>query len=258
MAVVILLGVVITLQLGLLLHRQVHTSSPDARVIRSARPSPTVVEKVRSWFSPRRLHRDDAPDAVWDPAAQMAQMHAQINLMMDQTFRDAFAVPLSPAARSNAAAEVDGEAMHWNRIDQMRRQIDSLFASMGAFENRRSGFEEGWSELSITPSLAIRDTESTYEITLQLPGVDKSDIQVTMDGTVLGITLEFNQQHVSHELTGGIGLTQQTGRFERRMRLPSATSQHDAIKATFENGVLRISVPKAPGTESTVGHIRII
>jgi HSP20 family protein len=131
-------------------------------------------------------------------------------------------------------------------------------AQMHELINSMTAFEEGWSELSVTPSLSIQDTESAYEITLQLPGIDKSGIQVTMDGTILNIIVEYNEHRAAPAPGGGANWqTHQEGRFERRLRLPSATSRHDAIKATFKDGLLRVRVPKATGAESTVGRITV-
>ncbi len=138
----------------------------------------------------------------------------------------------------------------WNPAAQMA-QMHDLIDSMTAFE-------EGWSDLSVTPSLGLRDAESAYEITLQLPGTDKSGIRVTMDGTILNIIVEYNAHHTSAAPAGSTNwLTHQAGRFERRLRLPSATSKHDAIKATFKDGLLRVIVPKATGNETTVRRIDV-
>lgn len=138
----------------------------------------------------------------------------------------------------------------WNPAAQMA-QMHELINSMTAFE-------EGWSDLSVTPSLGLRDAESAYEITLQLPGIDKSGIQVTMDGTLLNIIVEYSAHHASAAPAGGTNwLTHQAGRFERRLRLPSATSRPGAITATLKNGVLCIRVPKATGTEPAVGRIDV-
>lgn len=189
-AVVIILCVVIILQLGVILHRQVAPTVPT----RDGR----IPARVLAQPSPRILF----PDVDWNPAAQMAQM---------------------------------------------REMIDSMTA-----------FEEGWSDLSITPSLGLRDAESAYEITLQLPGIDKSGIQVTMDGTVLNIIVEYSAQHASAVPAGGTNwLTHQAGRFERKLRLPSATSRPGAISATLKNGVLCIRVPKATGNDTAVGRIDV-
>ncbi len=257
--IVILLCVLIVLQLGVMLQRQEVVPDSPGRMLRSKPSEPALVKRLKSWFAPRRQSREATPDTVWNPADQMAQMHEQINRMLDQTFREAFAFPVVPAAASNAIPSAGHAPSHRHQIDQMRHQIDALFAgAMGDFENQRMGFEEGWAELRVTPSLSVRDTEAAYEITLQLPGIDKSQIQVTMDGSILGITIEVNEQHTSPEREGGVSWrTHQAGRFERRLRLPSATSQHNAITATFKEGVLHIVVPKAAGAESTVGRITV-
>jgi HSP20 family protein len=258
-AVVILLCVVIVLQLGVLLHRQVASPHRPDQMRFSRAPETALGTRLKSWFAPRQPVREASPETVWSPADQMARMHEQINSMLDQAFRDAFMFPLAPAAASNAMTAGSSAPSHSHRINQMRSQIDALFAgAMGEFGNQRMDFEEGWAELTVTPSLSVRDTEFAYEITLQLPGINKSQIQITIDGTILGIAVEQDEQRTSPGNQAGVTWKMHhAGRFERRLRLPLATSQHNTIKATFEDGVLRIVVPKAAGTESTVGRIDV-
>jgi HSP20 family protein len=251
MAAVILLCVVVALQIGLLLERR---SAPESRPLAAVFPpvsKPTLFTRIRNWFSPPKPTNVVTPDTVWSQFGEMERMHDQINRMFEQTFRDVHSLPLAPAAASNATTSGGGAPSPFHHIDHMRRQIDAMFASaMSDFDSHAAGFEDGWSELALTPSLSVRDMGGAYEIAVQIPGVDKSNIRVSMDGSILDIAVAFDNTASGRTGNRSAWQSRQAGRFERRLKLPGATARHEDVKATYDGGVLRINVPKMAGTEA--------
>jgi HSP20 family protein len=129
----------------------------------------------------------------------------------------------------------------------LQHQIDTLFAGfLNSRDLNRTGFDEGWTRLTITPGLTVRDAGDAYEITVQLPGVDKSNIHVHMDHSLLTLVVE---QNLASSTPGRRGSPEQralqTSRFERRLRLPGASGKSESIRATYKDDVLTIRVPKA-------------
>jgi HSP20 family protein len=182
----------------------------------------------------------------------MERMHSQINRMFEQAFRDSFGLPLAPAAASNATTSGGSAPPSLHHIDRMRQQIDAMFASaMSDFEGHAARFEDGWSDLAVTPNLSVRDQGAGYEVALQIPGIDKSDIHLSMDGSILDIVVAFDTHRSGQGASGqGNWQTHQAGRFERRLKLPGATTRHEDVKAVYDGGVLRITVPKTQGMGS--------
>lgn len=262
-AAVILFCVIVVLQLAILLQRQIGPERSLARpagVAPAARP--TLVSRIRDRFFPRPA-KPVSPETVWSTSDKIAHMHEQINRMFEQTFRDASsAFPLAPAAASNATTS-GGSAPFANdpftHINHMRRQIDAMFANArGSAPAAGIGFEDGWADLVVTPGLNVTDTGDVYQVTLQLPGFDKSRIRVTLDGSLLDIVAERRQDASSASQSGGTWTSRSASRFERRLRLPQADPRPGAVKATYQDDVLRITVPKTASGEAGAGQIPVI
>lgn len=94
---------------------------------------------------------------------------------------------------------------------------------------------------SFIPELNVYETEQEFEITLALPGMSKDDIEINMKGNRIVISgereFEKDSERKYHRLESSFGS------FERSLPLPD-TIDEDNIDATYENGVLSITIPK--------------
>ena len=77
------------------------------------------------------------------------------------------------------------------------------------------------------PGVQVTEAADGYEFSVALPGVRPADLDVTVEGGVL--LLKGTARH---------------GSFERRLRLPR-DADGSASSATFEDGLLSLSVPRA-------------
>jgi HSP20 family protein len=94
------------------------------------------------------------------------------------------------------------------------------------------------------PRADIAETDKDYLISLELPGLEESEVEVKVTGEELIVTGERKQKK---EEKGKHFLRTETfhGAFERRFELPADVRKDpDSLKATFHNGVLEIRVPK--------------
>lgn len=93
------------------------------------------------------------------------------------------------------------------------------------------------------PRVDIADGGDHYEITAELPGVHKSDIQVSVEEGVL--TLEAVSKKAERKDEDGKTIRQERryGKFVRRFSLGAEVSEEN-IQASFENGVLTLQAPK--------------
>jgi len=92
-------------------------------------------------------------------------------------------------------------------------------------------------------ALDVRSTSDAYEIEAALPGVKPEDVSIS----VLGDTLTISGSSREDETRDDDGFAYREirrGAFSRTVTLPSAVKA-DAASATFENGLLRLSIPKA-------------
>ena len=97
---------------------------------------------------------------------------------------------------------------------------------------------------SWTPNVDVSETEKSYEISAELPGAGKKEIEGTFRDSVLTIRGERkNDKKEEWKKDGNYRRESRYGSFERSFRFAEGVKDGD-ISATFENGILNISVPK--------------
>jgi HSP20 family protein len=101
--------------------------------------------------------------------------------------------------------------------------------------------------VSWVPPADVEQTEDAVVFKLDTPGVRKDDLSIEVHGRTLTISGQRREQHDEmHE--GYLVRERAYGGFSRSFMLPENVDEDD-ITATFENGQLRVSVPR-PELES--------
>lgn len=99
-----------------------------------------------------------------------------------------------------------------------------------------------WSTGQFAPPVDLRHTDSGYLLEVDLPGLTKKDVDISVEDNVLTLSgersfeSENGEDYERHE--------RWTGRFSRSFALPSQVDP-EGVKAKFESGVLTIELPKA-------------
>jgi HSP20 family protein len=122
------------------------------------------------------------------------------------------------------------------------RDITTLRDEMNRLFNRTVG--EGVSSGSAwTPAVDIFDTDRAIILRAELPGLDVGDIEIEVDDNVL--TLKGERRFEESVQEGRYyRLERSYGHFQRTVTLPQGVKA-DEISATFDKGVLSVTVPKA-------------
>jgi HSP20 family protein len=120
--------------------------------------------------------------------------------------------------------------------DEMNRMFDRAFGQ--ATPGGRERGVRTWA-----PALDIAERKDAYLVSVELPGVNPDDIDVTLEGNLLTIQGERHQTQESSDQQFH-RVERFYGGFRRTVSLPSAV-QADAIQASYENGLLQLVVPKA-------------
>jgi HSP20 family protein len=92
-------------------------------------------------------------------------------------------------------------------------------------------------------ALDVRTTEDAYEIEAALPGVKPEDVDISVLGETLTISARTGAEQ-SRDDDGYSYREIRRGSFSRTVTLPTSVKADEA-SATFENGMLRLSIPKA-------------
>lgn len=94
-----------------------------------------------------------------------------------------------------------------------------------------------------TPRVDIVEHDNQYEITAEMPGVKKEDLNVTLEDGVLTIEAECKQEEKEEKEGKLIRQERRYGKFLRSFSLGNNVQQQD-IQASFDDGVLRLTAPK--------------
>jgi HSP20 family protein len=96
------------------------------------------------------------------------------------------------------------------------------------------------------PTVDVEETDDAWLFEVELPGAEKGDVNVSIEGDELSVTGEIRER----ERTGILRRrTRRTGAFEFRATLPGrADAEH--VKADLEHGLLSVRVPKADQTQT--------
>ena len=124
-------------------------------------------------------------------------------------------------------------------FDRIRSEMDRLWDSfLEGRPMRRAGDGGEW-----LPSIDFSETKSDLVIKAELSGMDPKDIDISMNNGFL--TIKGEKKHEREGKDENYPLVERSyGSFTRSVRLPREV-QSDKIKASFKNGVLRVTLPKS-------------
>jgi len=111
-------------------------------------------------------------------------------------------------------------------------------------------------ELTYKPAANVSEDEKNYTIELALPGFSKEEISIKFEDEVLTVTAG---RQPKEDVKGPKYTWNEFGyksKYERSFQLPE-TIDADSISAAFENGILRIALPKKETQPATVKEIVI-
>jgi len=128
------------------------------------------------------------------------------------------------------------------RIEKMQRRMDQLFNSM------LNDVSEDQLDLAFSPACSVDETDNHYLMSFDVPGVKKDDIKIELRGNTLSVSgerkEEFEQKNKSqYKSESSYGI------FQRSFDLAEDVKA-DQIEAQFENGVLKVAIPKTKASKA--------
>lgn len=93
------------------------------------------------------------------------------------------------------------------------------------------------------PQLDVVENENEYLVALELPGLGKDDVSITLVENKLTIEGEKKQVEKAEDKQMH-RVERRYGKFQRQIQLPDLVDQ-DKIDATFKDGILSITLPKS-------------
>jgi HSP20 family protein len=117
----------------------------------------------------------------------------------------------------------------------LQRQIDRLF------EDFTTTFATGRGLSGVTARMDLAETKVGLELTVELPGLEEKDVQVSISDGVLTVSGEKKFETETKDKTYQF-VERGYGSFSRSIELPEGVTP-DQIKATMSKGVLKVTVP---------------
>lgn len=130
--------------------------------------------------------------------------------------------------------------------------IDRFFDDMWTPGRQESSPVESF----FSPRVDIVEQGDHYEITAEIPGIKKEDIHISLENGVLRIEAETTQEEKKEEEGKVIRQERRYGKYMRSFDLGNNVHQED-IKASFEDGVLKLTAPKVAEEVSQQRRIEI-
>ncbi len=100
---------------------------------------------------------------------------------------------------------------------------------------------------NIVPNIEISETDKAIEISAEMPGLERTDVEISIDDDTLTIRgekkIEENQKDKNVQLS-----ERSYGVFLRVLQLPPGIDP-SSVQATMSNGVLKIAIPKPAKSE---------
>ncbi len=125
----------------------------------------------------------------------------------------------------------------WSLMPRLQDEINRLFGNMG--ENDSSSATAAW-----VPPVDIHEYADRFELYVDLPGVDPSKVELTLEDGIL--TLSGQRDEIGDSRTNDVQYrrTERShGHFYRRFVLPD-TADSQGVNATGKNGVLTVTIAK--------------
>lgn len=142
----------------------------------------------------------------------------------------------------------------WNPLHDLVSLQDRMNRLFEDASQRRAGEPDAGDELEGAdwyPAADVNESESEYTVAVDLPGIDRATLDISVDDNRLTIRGERAGQDTKQH-RGECP----KGRFLRTFSVPASVDQKD-IRADYKDGVLRVHLPKRPERKAQRVEIEI-
>jgi HSP20 family protein len=120
-------------------------------------------------------------------------------------------------------------------LNALQGEMNRLFNSF--FDESNGGQGRRWA-----PAVDLLEREDSLVLKADLPGLSEDDVQIEVRDSVLTIAGERAAEHTDKQ-NGYYRVERSFGRFSRSLQLPDGVDA-DRIAASFDKGVLEVTIPK--------------
>ncbi|GJM43257.1 MAG: hypothetical protein DHS20C21_00990 [Gemmatimonadota bacterium] len=215
--------------------------APTINPLRKEKPEMTVTERVRETATDLK---EDLRETVDHLREEVAQLKAKVGQAVPFRKKEA-----SLPVRTERPATLPFQGWPalfedaWFAQGSPPSRFPSLLGQIGP------GF------VGESPRVDVTETEREVQVRVELPGVDKEDIDLSLSGNMLGIRGEKTSE-IEDEAHGFHRHECTYGSFVRSVGLPCDV-QGDRADARFQKGVLKVTLPKTSEARNRVRRIAV-
>ena len=125
-------------------------------------------------------------------------------------------------------------------LNTIQSEMNRLFNSL--FDTPTRAFSAETSRRWI-PAMDLVESDDHYVLRADLPGLAEQDINIELESGVLTISGERKDTRTEENTHGYRRVERSYGSFSRSLKLPAGVDG-DAVEASFDKGVLEVSIPK--------------
>ena len=127
----------------------------------------------------------------------------------------------------------------WPTVFDPFKELQDIERRLGAVLNTNQAAQE---VKHFTPAVNEKVDEKGYHLEIDLPGVKKEDIDISVNDGILSVSGDRKLEK-KEEKENYTKIESFFGRFERAFKLPN-DADFDNIEAKYENGVLKVFIPR--------------
>lgn len=132
--------------------------------------------------------------------------------------------------------------------DQFGRLVEQMFGDM--FAPFGAGGPSWENDGVAQPRLNVTESDQAFDVEVEMPGVKKEDVKVTVEQQRVTIEGEARREDAQRSGDNVVYAERSTRRFVRSFMLPSEVDDANA-QARLEDGILKMTLPKKQGSTAT-------
>lgn len=133
----------------------------------------------------------------------------------------------------------------WVEMHRIQQRIDSLFEDSWQRMQADIGTAEPVAPIATEPEVTLQEEKGDYVVTTTLPGIEKGDVNVSLDGRLLRISAERQSQREQTADNGQVVREESyASSIQRAYTLPGPVDA-SGMHIKFDDGVLTVTIPKA-------------
>jgi HSP20 family protein len=107
------------------------------------------------------------------------------------------------------------------------------------------------------PNVDVHETDKEFQVSLEVPGMEEKDIDISMSRDMLTISGEKKEEK-EENAKGIYRMERRYGSFTRQIPLPQNCVDTEKAQASYKNGVVTIKLPKTANYKESVKKIPVV